>query len=261
MSALQCLFCQNFNPANADYCNKCDEQLNLQPCYRCGAVDLRTASHCHQCGGDFSPGVLPAGDFQFRPSNFDQESIGPTPAGARAPKSRSPRPGGPLAHSRLDRKSVDDVIPVEKLPPAGAARRGPSFAVWGLLFLLMAAVGVYFHLGQSARVDRPQGGAQPASAAVDPPTARDSAAPDRASALDAVSPPTNTGPALRASANETVQRDSLAAPGAEAAVEPRPLAGADAGSDTVRAPATGKTCPPAVAALGLCNLDVPREKP
>lgn len=58
--ALQCLFCKHPNPAGSSFCNDCGSQLDLQPCEQCGAIDNRSAMHCHKCHTEFTLPVAPA---------------------------------------------------------------------------------------------------------------------------------------------------------------------------------------------------------
>lgn len=253
---LQCLFCQQLNPADVDYCKSCDEQLNLRPCYRCGAVDLRTATTCHKCGGDFSLAVPAVRDFQFRPSNFDQE---PLEAGPGAPKSEAERQSADPTYSRLERKSVDAIGLPEDSPPAANPQRRTRVAVLALLSLLvMAALSAYLYRGRLARVDRPQGQEQTVSDLSDTRSTKEAAA-SRRTGLDSASTAADTGPSPPASENQAAARQSAAAPRADAALA-LPLPATSGGADTPQDPSTDKPCPPAVAALGLCNLDMPQEK-
>jgi hypothetical protein len=49
MSVTQCRFCDHVNPAGSKFCSECGGALHLLPCPRCGAVSEVTASHCYQC--------------------------------------------------------------------------------------------------------------------------------------------------------------------------------------------------------------------
>lgn len=259
MSSLQCLFCQHLNPAGVDYCNSCDGQLNLQPCYRCGGVDLRTASKCHRCGGEFSPPAVPVPDFQFTPSNFD--SIDETPTSPETPKPETAHLNADPASPHLDRPSVGEVISLGNQHPSAQSQRGTRFAVLGLLLLLLvAALSAYVYRGRPAPVDRPQGQEQ---AANESPESRNSkeAAPSHRASVDAASTPINTVQSPPSSTNPPAQPQATAEPSADAALSLRPVPAAAANADPSQDPPTVTTCPPAVAALGLCNLDTPQEKP
>lgn len=233
--SLQCLFCQQMNLADVDYCNSCDEQLNLQPCYRCGAVDLRTATNCHKCGGDFSLAAPAVRDFQFRPSNFDQELIEEAPAQSGAPKSEA------------------------KQPSANPQRRTRVAVLALLVLLVMAALLAYLYRGRLARVDRPQGQEQAVSDWSDERSTKASAASNR-TGLDAASTAADTVPSPPAHENRPAPRQSSAMPRPDA--EPSlPLPTTRAGADTPSEPSPAKPCQPAVAALGLCDLEMPKERP
>jgi hypothetical protein len=260
MPSLQCLFCQHLNPTGVDYCNSCDGQLNLQPCYRCGGVDLRTASKCHGCGGEFSPPAVPVPDFQFTPSNFD--SIDETPTSPEMPQSETAHLNADPAYSHLDRPSVGEAISLENPHPAAQSQRGTRFAVLGLLLLLLvAALSAYVYRRHPAPVDRPQGQEQAANDLPASRNPRESAASNQASELDAASTPIKTVQSPPSSANQAAQPHATASPGADAALSLHPVPATAANADTSQDPPTVKTCPPAVAALGLCNLDTPQEKP
>lgn len=260
MPTLQCLFCQQLNLANVDYCNKCDEQLNLRPCYRCGAVDLRTATNCHKCGGAFSSAVPPVGDFDFRPSNFDQASIDGTTTSSHPAKSETEPLAAKPAYSRLDRESVEAITLPDDSPPATTSQRRTRVAVLGLLLLLLSgAFAAYVYRGHLARVDRPREPAQAPSDLADARGSEESAPPHRASQPNAVVAPTNTLHPPPARENQAAARPPAAAPRADAALS-LPLPATGAGANSPEDPSPGKPCPPPIAALGLCNLDMPQEK-
>lgn len=255
MSTLQCLFCQHLNPAGVDYCNSCDGQLNLRPCYRCGAVDLRTATHCHKCGGDFSLAAPPVGDFQFRPSNFDQASIDGETASSLAPKSEAAPLGAKLPYSRLDRKSVDAVALPANSAPAVQSQQRTRVTVLALVFVLViGALAAYWYRqhGSQGQALAPSGLSDARSP--QPPTPSDPADGPAAAAT-----PAQTVPVPPARENPPAQRQSAAAARADAVLN-LPLPATGAGAETPQDPSTGKPCPAAVAALGLCNLDMPQEK-
>jgi hypothetical protein len=52
-SAVQCRFCEHYNPSDASFCNRCGAQLNFAPCAHCGAVNESSAAACFQCGQPF----------------------------------------------------------------------------------------------------------------------------------------------------------------------------------------------------------------
>jgi hypothetical protein len=49
MSVTQCRFCDHVNPAGSKFCSECGGALHLLPCPRCGAVSEVTATLCYQC--------------------------------------------------------------------------------------------------------------------------------------------------------------------------------------------------------------------
>lgn len=255
MSTLQCLFCQHLNPADVDYCNRCDGQLNLRPCYRCGAVDLRTAKNCHKCGGEFSLAAPPVGDFEFRPSDFDQASIDVQTPSSPLPKSEPAPLGTNPPSSRLDRKSVDAISSPENSAPGAKSQQRTRVTVLALLFLLVTgALSAYWY-----REHRSQGQAPAPSALSDARSPQPTAPSDRAESPAPATTPPHTAPAPPARENPPAQSQSAAAARADAALN-LPLPATGAGADTPQDPSTGKPCPPAVAALGLCGLEMPQEK-
>jgi ribosomal protein L40E len=136
MPSLQCLFCQHINPADADDCRRCDGQLNLQPCRRCGAVDLRTATNCYKCGAKFSLPVATRLEFPFPPAIVDRESAYSTSTDIGVARSEA----GHLPAGVPDK------------PDTGAKpERGTPAAVLAILLLLIAgAAAAYFFRGNAA---------------------------------------------------------------------------------------------------------------
>nr|WP_145545689.1 zinc ribbon domain-containing protein [Variovorax boronicumulans] len=255
MSSLQCLFCQHLNPADVDYCNSCDGQLNLRPCYRCGAVDLRTATHCHKCGGDFSLASPPVGDFQFRPSNFDQASIDGETTPPLTPQSEAAALGAKLPYSRLDRQSIDGVGLPANSAPAVQSQQRTRLTVLALLFVLViGALSAYWYRQHSL-----QGQAPAPSSLSDTRNPQPSTPSDLVDGPAAAATPAQAVPAPPARENQPAQRQAAAAARADAVLS-LPLPDSGAGAETLQDPSTGKPCPAAVAALGLCNLDTPQEK-
>jgi len=50
----RCFFCQHGNPTGAKYCNECGCAMDWRPCERCGAMNDIDATHCRDCGGQFT---------------------------------------------------------------------------------------------------------------------------------------------------------------------------------------------------------------
>jgi len=50
-----CPFCEHRNPAGAKFCNECGSPLHLTPCGDCGAVNNVTDTHCWRCSGLLLP--------------------------------------------------------------------------------------------------------------------------------------------------------------------------------------------------------------
>lgn len=248
--SLQCLFCQYLNPSDADYCNSCDGQLNLQPCDRCGAVDLRTATNCYKCGTEFSQHMAPGLDLTLMPAIVDKEFTYPT---STEPERLNVR----LTYSRSARQPVDEVFSPKTSATAANSRRGaPVVALAILLLLIVTAVSVYLYRGHITQPARAQGQKQ---VVIDLSGARnpgESAPSNGAAGADAALKPMDTVQIPPVSANKPAKT-----PGADAALAARPLPA------TVPEPKASQDlsvvgkCPPAVATLGLCNPDSQQEKP
>jgi hypothetical protein len=48
-----CAYCAHPNPLGTNFCNDCGAALHLQPCRKCGAVSVATASSCRSCKQPF----------------------------------------------------------------------------------------------------------------------------------------------------------------------------------------------------------------
>src|SRR5687767_14381402 len=53
MVSLFCFSCDHRNPLGSRFCNACGTPMNFRPCKHCGAINVRAAAHCHQCGETF----------------------------------------------------------------------------------------------------------------------------------------------------------------------------------------------------------------
>jgi ribosomal protein L40E len=254
---LQCLFCQHLNPPDADDCIRCEGQLNLQPCHQCGAVDLRTATKCYRCGAAFS--LIDASEFDFSvPPWIADKSAAP---GAVASKVQHPvarlsdsppgRQTAELTHSPATPASLTD------------RSRGRSMAMMAILFLLAsAAVAVYLNRGPSLAPARTQAPNQPVSDLAGARQPEKSAPLNAAAAVDVASKPAVVNQPRAASVNRPAPTLSLATSDVRSALPAQPVPPVEAETKTLQdRTAAAQTCPPAVAALGLCDPDLPREKP
>lgn len=248
--SLQCLFCQQLNPADVGYCNKCDEQLNLRPCYRCGGVDLRTASNCHKCGGNFSEALTQAGVFQFRPSNFDQQTINGAAENPRIAESTAKSlVGENSSHHDLHRD--DQMASPQKGSVAATVRPKPRVAMAAALLLLLTAASAFLFAGNPAKIDPARG--QPPSAGI----VSNSSGLEATSALvgSSTGAPSNLevadSPRLSGGHQDNGRPSSTSANDTALGL-PAPQK-INAPSGPARIPAYTETCPSAVAALGLCS--------
>jgi len=58
MVSLLCFSCDHRNPIGSRFCNACGTPMNFRPCKHCGAINVRAAAHCHQCGETFDLAFL-----------------------------------------------------------------------------------------------------------------------------------------------------------------------------------------------------------
>lgn len=58
MVSLFCFSCDHRNPLGSRFCNACGTPMNFRPCKHCGAINVRAAAHCHQCGETFDLAFL-----------------------------------------------------------------------------------------------------------------------------------------------------------------------------------------------------------
>lgn len=275
LNSQQCLFCQHFNPPDAVDCRHCDEQLNLQPCHRCGAVDLRTATKCYRCGARFSPGDASEFDFSVPPWIVER----PSNPQVAAPK--VDYPAARLAHSQRARKWVDQTHSLATATTPADRPRGKRMAIVAIPLLAIAtAVALYWYGGNPLEPTRTQG---PSQAVNDRPVGRspeeftpaktaetgtpvngaaaNGAAPNAAAAVIAASKPVGMIRPTPAKANRTAETLSLKRSDPEASAAASSLPAAEAKPSTPDDQSDAEKCPPAVATLGLCNPGPPREKP
>ena len=230
--SVQCLFCHSRNPSGANYCGRCDEQLDLQPCIRCGAVDHRTATACHKCGGLFSSTVAPEFAPLFKPAAVEQKLTHHASTDTRVGNSKA-EPVHVPTHSRPAELHVDDVRLPEPPGTVAKARRGTFVAVSSIfLFLIATAVSLYLYGGRTAQPVQTQVQMQDAIAV------------------------SNAGKPL-----DAARTDGEAGMAPDAATTTSTLPAPDAEIRNAQNPPVDINCQPAVATLGLCNLDSQKEKP
>lgn len=262
LPSLQCLFCQHLNPSDADYCHSCDGQLNLQPCVRCDAVDIRTATHCYKCGAAFSLPVAPGLDFPRTPSIVDKELSAPTATDSGIADAKAEQLHARRAYLHFERPSVDESPSPATSANATKLRRGPPVAILAVLLLLITtAVAVYLYRGQSPQAARTKVQNQ---AVHDMSGARqpgESAPSHGAAGMDAALQPVDPVPTPPSRLNPPEKTPSRTPPGADAALAAHPLPAADGETKTLQDVSVVDKCPPAVATLGLCNPDIQQEKP
>lgn len=258
---LRCLLCKHLNPADAVFCNKCGTQLDLQACGRCGALNERVAQNCSQCGARLTVPATPEPGALLAPFMPVKEAIPPAPGDAAVAAPEAAQPRRDRAHAPPETQAADDALlsemdaaslmwrKLEERKPdpvasAGAAaarvrsrRRWLMLGAALLLALVVNFVFVYFRDDQPEQLEQKAAqGERPAPAEVAP-------SPAAARVESALTPETGN--------------DGLEKPPSPA----RPDAGTAAQADvpTRQAPAPFTDCPPAVAALGLCNPDTKQE--
>ncbi len=267
--SLQCLFCQHLNPPDAADCSCCEGQLNLQPCRQCGAVDLRTATKCYRCGAGFS--AIDASELDFSLPTWMVDKM----PGAGVAVSQLDHPVARLSDSNRTRQTIDRT----RLPAPSATvsdwSRGKAIAIVAIPLLSIATtVAIYMNRGYSIEPTpaqtEPQTQTQnktqtqaPSQAVGDIPVGRlaNEAEPSLGeTAVTAASKPVATIPTLPASVNRPAKQPSPIPSGTGPALPAPPSAAADAKAKAPQNSAAEK-CPPAIAALGLCDPDPPQEKP
>jgi ribosomal protein L40E len=278
--SVQCLFCHSRNPLGANYCERCDEQLDLQPCNRCGAVDHRTATACHKCGGPFSVPVVPGFAPLFKPTVKPAVKSAVTPAVKSAVvdeqlthhASSDTRVANfkaehldALTHSRPVELPVDDVRLPE--PPGAVAklRRGTLVAVSSIFLVLIAtAVSLYLYGGRAAQPVQPVQTQVQTQDVVGVSTAgkpEDAARSNGEAEVDKPSKPLDRTATHSGRTNKASAAPSFTPPAVDAATTASPLPAPDAEIKNAQNPSVAIRCEPAVATLGLCNLDSQTEQP
>jgi ribosomal protein L40E len=242
-----CLFCHHLNSPDAVDCRHCEEQLNLQPCRRCGAVDLRTATKCYRCGGAFSPTDAQEFDYTVPPWVVEK----PSARGVAVS-----RVG--LSHTRRGDSSVQRTAAepsyswATSAPPTGGAHGKQVVILTILLLTISTAFAVYVYRGRNVV---PAPAQVPDQVISETPGAR----------LPEDSAPSNgaTAPVAASKPARPVQMTPASRNGADAEFPPAPRPPPTTVAETATPPerSADDKCPPAVATLGLCDSTPPSEKP
>ena len=225
MSTVQCLFCQHLNPAHAAFCNECGQALNLRPCPQCQASNDREATICQRCGTELS---APAWQAPGESSQSGQSTSSASDADSLL--WRRTRDGG-----------MNPALLSEMGATANSARRRMFIAVAALVVALIAyGASAYFYGLPGQR----------------PPSQAQSAPPTTVVAVPAETPRSaNTTPsavnAPQESRAKTPELPPTAALGLTDETAPSSSAPSPDSSSALAA------CPPAVAALGLCQPSFP----
>jgi hypothetical protein len=283
-----CPFCGHANPTAAKFCNECGSPLHLTPCGDCGAVNNLAEAHCWRCGKVLSQRrrELPTQEVleqELVALEQEVQDLSPAPTaaamGARsAPGPTSSAGAGPPAREppRAERRAaipeLDEVVAVPRRRPSRAMA---SAAVVGVVALAIG-VGAYLHsLGRPAGIRGPASPPAPVAAAARPvpglpvpeaPQAPPAPATDPLPHADqvAASPhaPRQGATPPEARVVREVEEAAALAP-ADAEPGPKAVDGpiesrsegetGEAPAAPVAAAAHGSGCPPAVAAMALCD--------
>jgi ribosomal protein L40E len=223
MLPLDCLFCAHKNPPGAKFCNECGSPLHLAPCKQCDAINSLNETHCYQCGAALVPLDAPA-----QPAQSELELTG-----AARPSSESrpePEASEPALHEPEGPRVRDAALPRAR---ALDARRSwwdgfMAAAATAVVVLAIAGGGVFYYLHEGSRAGEP-----PAPAPSEPPRAQAPKAPSAAGQSGGV-------PAQ--------------IPARAVASLPPPADGREADQAVRPSAATAEpVCPPAVAAMALCE--------
>lgn len=263
MSPHDCPFCNHPNPEGAKFCNACGSPLHLTPCGDCGAVNNLAETHCWRCGALLLPldpldALVPADRFERElavperaPAEPDLEeelealeqevqALEQAPRSAEGARMVAPPPREPSA-------------PFATPPPRydiGAAPRRPRRRI--VATAVVAALASTIALG-AYLYDRVYDRDQPAR---------------RAPASSSAPLPVTPSPEPRVVREVATAAAALPTPVAEpgptrtdAPDEPR-VAGDAGGAPAVPPPAAepAPACPPAVAALALCEWLVRQDR-
>lgn len=250
---LRCLLCKHLNPADAVFCNKCGTQLDLQACGRCGALNERVAQNCSQCGARLTVPATPEFGSLLAPATPVKDAAPAAPGDAAGAGPEAAPPRHDLAHSPPQTQAADDTFLSEMdaaslmwrkleertpdpagLPEVAATRSRRRWLMLGAALLLALAVNfVYVYV----RDQQPEQLEQKAAQGERPAAPDVSGAPSPAEARVDSALTLETG-------NDGLEK---------------PSSPAQADVQTRQAPPQFTDCPPAVAALGLCNPDTKQE--
>ena len=289
MPPLSCPFCTHENPAGAKYCNDCGSPLHLVLC-KCGAVNNVTDTHCHRCGTSVSDPRAPAPaiplEAQLREdeeqlrrfmrqvkeseehaSNPGSRSVGKAHAPGQDVREFEHQPLKPmLAAESSEARQAAPLVREPTEPPRGR-RHGYVAAAFVLAIAAAVAAGASFYDRYAPWLERtasalrgpaavpPSGGAGAMGGA---PIA--GASPRAGKASTPMSPePSRFDVPMRAragsdDASPPVAPIVSALQATDVPVESR--AEADAGKPSAplsAPPAPDPRCPPAVAAMALCE--------
>ena len=257
---LRCLLCKHLNPADAVFCNKCGTQLDLQACGRCGALNERVAQNCSQCGARLTVPAQPEPGSLLAPATSVKEATPAAPDDAAGAGPEAAPPRHDLAHSPPETQAVDDTFLSEMdaaslmwrkleertpdpagLPEVAATRSRRRWLMLGAALLLALVVNfVYVYV----RDQQPEQAEQKAAQG------------ERQAAPDVPGAPAPAG-AAPSPAEARVDSALTLETGNDGLEKPSSPAQADV--QTRQAPPQFTDCPPAVAALGLCNPDTKQE--
>lgn len=255
----QCLFCKHFNPADAIFCNGCGNQLNLQPCKGCGAINDRAAENCYKCSASFALLAQPEPESLLEPAILGQGLASSTLGNAGPSGTLPTQPTRDLA-----------LVPTR---PQRAAKRGASetgasatrsrrrwLVTIAVLLLVLAVdmVAVYFYYGEpeqlaQTEIEKAIVSKQAVPDVLGEPKSDSFTSPNAVIPVDAALKPENMTPKSATRLEVTEKMPSRAPPQAVAALAVRPLPATTAAVRILQEPPVVKECPQAVATLGLCN--------
>ena len=279
MLPCSCSFCSHENPAGSKYCNECGSPLHLMVC-KCGAVNNVTDGHCYRCGASVvaprasapnNPPEAPLGDVDERRRAFERPPKAPSaePATQHAPRFVADGPA-PVPHF-IELEQQPQVQMSSPGSPTRPGRRDGYLAAALVLAIVAAVATAVVSYDRYAPWLALLTGAPRAPVAAAPPpdtgvTASTEAAtasprPEMASPPMPAEPSRSDAPKASSAGRDIEEAGSLPASpvastsqAADVPMESR--AGGDAGKAPAPAstpPATDPSCPPAVAALNLCE--------
>ena len=249
-----CLFCQHINPAGARFCNSCAAQLSLQPCLHCDAADNRTATRCYKCGKPLPLHEMPESNAETGPGALDAVqtslALGHTIVGPSKEVlfPRDLTPGSPVLERSYETNGSHIVTAV------AVSRSGRLLSRTAFLLVLLA-VSAYLYSRQSGK-DIQMAETKSLVQAESKAPAASAMASQKIVAVT----PVDT-PRLSAGGANVVGKGLTAAPPSAGVASLVHSSSEDAEVITRRTPLPRKECVPAVATLGLCNLEAGPEKP